>query len=562
MKSEKHLDEQVRQALERLQARFTDQAWDAFEQRLDQDDSATDEPTADTSFDDVIFGKLNQMEVPMAVGDWSEMEKMIEADETAEVLENEAVVDNLVFEKFEKFEVAFQPHHWQMMAHRLEEEFYFRYHLLRCKAAEAALMLLLLLTIVHFTPMLNGNQVHGDFNQPSAFPVQPNVFPVEKSTPTDKGKASPVVAPPIAAKAGNPAKRLHIAPAMKTANAEVTNSTSVDTFTPITSEEKTINKHYSALETLPQPKIAEVNALAPTATLFESMTEQRFIKNNLATPSMSEASNSDKNAALIASLDPQPVQSDFAWEVPQLPEIFFEKAHQLRFSIFTTTDAAYVITPPNKYSVFDTLVAVDADTTLASGYGGGITVSWKKDKWEFQTGGIYSFKRYIPNTPAFLFETLNYYIREEFNGVQLDMLELPLSASYHFKNEGKWRVYGNIGASGHFITSSVYEIATDRTPSFSNFAMLPRPEGLPNDNKSIREEKEFPDGLFDGGNIHDNFYLTANIGFGVERFVSPRWCVFFQPNYQHHFLTDGIGVNGEKLYNFSFYLGTKVSLKN
>jgi hypothetical protein len=91
--------------------------------------------------------------------------------------------------------------------------------------------------------------------------------------------------------------------------------------------------------------------------------------------------------------------------------------------------------------------------------------------------------------------------------------------------------------------------------------MLPRAEGLPEDNKSIREEKNFPDGLFDGGNIHDNFYLTANLGLGMERFVSPRWSVFLQPNYQHHLLTDGIGVNGEKLYNFSFYVGTKVNLK-
>jgi hypothetical protein len=198
---------------------------------------------------------------------------------------------------------------------------------------------------------------------------------------------------------------------------------------------------------------------------------------------------------------------------------------------------------------------------LASGYGGGITVSWKKDKWEFQTGGIYSFKRYIPNTPVFLFETVNYYIREEFNGVQLDILQVPLNVAYHFKNEGKWRFYGNIGTSGHFITSSVYEIKTNRTPSFSNFAMLPTPAGLPDDDKSIREEKEFPDGLIDGGSIHGNFYVTANLGLGIERFVSPRWSVFFQPNYQHHLLTDGIGVNGEKLYNLSFYLGTKVSLK-
>ena len=80
-------------------------------------------------------------------------------------------------------------------------------------------------------------------------------------------------------------------------------------------------------------------------TLFESMTEQRFLKTYLATPSMNEATPG--NSALIASLDAQPVQSKYAWEVPQLPEFIFENERRLRFSIFTTTDAAYVITPPN-----------------------------------------------------------------------------------------------------------------------------------------------------------------------------------------------------------------------
>ncbi len=561
MNTEKHLDEQVRQALEKLQARFNDHAWEAFEQRLDQDAAADgpSQPAADSPFDEVISSKLTQLQVPLANGDWSQMEKMIEAEETAEQLENEAVVDDLVFEKFEKFEVAFQPHHWQMMTHRLEEEFFFRYHLLRCKAAEAALMLLLLLTIVHYSPLLNNSQAqHKSDSSKLTLPQVPSAKSLEIITPTSPQE------PPVEVKATRPIaaavtpKKAFVPPAASKTKQPADEQSIANTIPPVFALNN-LSDNETSIKTLPPIGAGAVASMSSPATLLESMTQQRFLKNSLATPSMTNANLGI--APLIASLDAQPVQSSFAWEVLQLPEFIFEKSHQLRFSIFTSTDATYVITPPNKYSVFDTLVAVDADTTLASGYGGGIMVSWKKNKWEIQTGGIYSFKRYIPNTPAFLFETVNYYIREEFNGVQLDILQVPFNISYHLKNEGKWRVYGNVGASGHFITSSVYEIETDRTPSFSNFAMLPITDGLPDDDKSIREEKKFPDGLFDGGNIHDNLYFTANFGIGMERFVSPRWSVFFQPNYQHHFLTDGIGVNGEKLYNFSFYLGTKVSLK-
>ena len=110
MNTEKHLDERIKQALENLQPSYDGRAWEAFEQRLDQDITTAGEGT---SFDDVVSGKLNKLEVPLAPGDWSMMEKMIEAEETAELLENEAVVDNLMYEKLEHFKVAFQPHHWQ-----------------------------------------------------------------------------------------------------------------------------------------------------------------------------------------------------------------------------------------------------------------------------------------------------------------------------------------------------------------------------------------------------------------------------------------------------------------
>jgi hypothetical protein len=555
MNSNKHLDEQIRKALENLQAKHNGLAWEAFEQRLDEataNDAPNQEPVS--SFDDAISKKLGQVEVPFTAGDWGRLEKRIEAEEAAELLESEAALDNMVSEKLENFKVAFQPHHWQMMAHRLEEEFFFRYHLIRCKAAEAGLMALLLLTIVHFSPIIQ-RDFHG------IPPFAPLSLPPSKQKPL-KETASPNNTPaatsrkaPIATILRQPTGEPLLNQSHKTAKAK---ALAAVTELPIKAEFAPANqKRTAASAALPPLPMGTVSALGIAHSLYEQMTERHLMQNDMVTPGQSRSDGS----TLLASLEAQPVQSNYAWEMPLLPEKFFPKEAKLRFSLFTSTDVAYVLTPPNTYSVFDTLVATGQDTTLASGYGGGITIGWKKGRWEFQTGGIYSFKRYIPNTPVFLFETVNYYIREEFNGVQLDMLELPLHANYHFKNQGKWRVYGSLGASGHVVTSSVYEIKTDKTPSFSKLAMLPVPNHLPDDDKSIREDKDFPDGLFDGGNIHDNFYLTANVGMGVERFVSPRWCLFFQPNYQHYFLTDGIGANGEKLYNFSFYLGTKVSLK-
>lgn len=552
MNTEKHLEEQVRQALEKLQARLDDRAWEAFEQRLERDASS-----GETAFDDAISGKLNRLEVPLAAGEWSRMEKMIEADETAEQIENEAVVDNVIYEKLERFEVPFQPHHWQMMAHRLEDEFFVRYHLIRCKVAELGLMLLLLLTFVRFTPVIE-SKIQG--NDSTNWPVPPSLAPkpAEQSAP-----GRPTIVAEAELKPQNlvtPGKQISSKNSAETRPKVASPVTPIAVGGSVLTADLGLQLQSATLSNLPTLGLSNLKAMGASTSLFETITGSRLQNNTLRTPGIGDDRLNNSN--LLASLGPQPIHSKYAWEVPQLPQQIFEKERQLRFGIFTSTDIAYVLTPPNKFSVFDTLISTGHDTTLASGYGGGITMSWKKGKWEFQTGGIYSFKRYIPNTPVIFFETVNYIIREEFNGVQLDILQVPLNASYHLKNEGKWRIYTQFGASGHFITSSVYEIASSRVPSPRNLIVMPPvTDGLPDDDESITEEKDFPQGLFDGGTLFNNFYLTANLGFGMERFVTSRWSVFFQPNYQHHILTDGIGVNGEKLYNFSFNIGTKVSLK-
>lgn len=577
MNTEKNLDKQIKQALENLQAKYDGRMWEAFEQRLDEECSDTNtngtSPVGtDLSFDEVISGKLNRIEVPLAAGDWSMLEKMIEADETAEQLENEAVVDNFVSERLENFQVAYQPHHWQMMANRLEEEFFVRYHLYRCKAAEAALMLLMLFTIARFSPVLDGATEGSNFK--ANWPTTPTApLPVEQGNPTAKS--------PIAQ-----AQQLHpdkmdasFGPlATVRASRAFSNNTSDDFVATMAFAEaggltnnlisNGANDNY-----LPLLGISSVQSDLLSGNLFEAIAEKRFLRSSLRTPGMD-----NRNTLLFASLDAQATQTRFAWEVPQLPQsVFFDKNWSLRISAFTNTDIAFVLTPPTTFSMYDTLIASGYDTTLASGYGGGIAIHLKKRKWEIQMGATYSFKRYVPNSPAIFVETVNYIIRrdeQEFNGVQLNTLQVPLHVNYHFKDQGKWRLYGSIGASGHLITTSTSQANDgDLAPTTATFAILPPSTAtfskaadafaaqIVEQPRSNSQTQHLPNGFMEGGHIRDNFYLTANIGLGVERYVSPRWSLFLQPNYQHQFFTGSIGVNSERFYNFSFQFGTKVGLK-
>ena len=219
-----------------------------------------------------------------------------------------------------------------------------------------------------------------------------------------------------------------------------------------------------------------------------------------------------------------------------------------RVSLFATADINKVYTP------FDIIFLVPEYTSIAGGYGGGLTASLKLNRFAFETGGMYSFKRYIPEPingdkpfkPSSLFA-------QEFEGVQMDILQVPFNVQYHIKNQGKWRFYATAGASLHMLLSPVYELER-------NWLVPPMPaqpfEG--GCDTCIENVKEFPKGILDGGSFKDNAYGTANIGFGVERYLgNDRWSVFMQPTYQHYFTRAGVGPNEDKIFTVFFLIGNK-----
>ena len=557
MEPSKHFDQHIKRTLENLERGYDPGSWDTFEQRLDQ--------AANEQVDDLVKEKLSGLEKSLPPSNWAALEQMIEADETAEIIENEVHLDNMAYEKLHDLEVPNSDHHWALMAKRLEEEFSLRHQLYRYKIAEISLMALLLLTVVRFMPYLD------------------QLFPGETESPVqiDEQQFKPVVPAP-AYELDNQQQQIPAAPAQQqeqalplttpiasldavrdvsatglTAQTEDTRASNANHLGGTTEPDKSANDQSNSegLEEIAVRSLGELHNTPSTTSLFKKMVERNLKRSTLSTPGTQN--NGDGTPELLASIAPFQVKSAYGWELPVLKDPVLGSSKQLRFSIFTSTNLNLITTPPNQLNVLDTLVPVAPNTTLASGYGGGILLSLKRNKVEFQTGGIYSFKRYIPNTPVFLFETLNYYVKEDFHGIQLDILQIPLNMQYHFKNSGNWRIYGSVGASSHFITSSVYEIKYQRTPTFSAMA----PPSSPDDTRSIRQEKDFPEGLFDGGELRDNFYLTANLGVGVERYVSPKWTVFIQPNYQHYLLSKGVGTNRDKIYALSFYLGTKFSLK-
>ncbi|MEY3051491.1 MAG: hypothetical protein RLY31_1276 [Bacteroidota bacterium] len=522
-------DDHIRRVLSGLDAPPEPNRWDRLSRQLDQADAETAAENL-SELDAHLRRRMQGLEVaPGPESTWSGLETRIAASEQT----TDQETDQLLHERFQRMMASYQPSHWQLMAKRLEEEFSLWYRFRRYRIAEAVLTLLLLLTCFRFAPwnepswqLPHLKQTLEHFAQHILSSERPDLVSVTAQTAAD-------------------------APALDPAPAEAPSDGPPPPEAPPYMQE-TDPGQIERLASLP------LSVRQTWETISRPPAEPVALPKDRPAPSGNLAFPTD-----LPVLPPRfaTTRSDWAQTIPPLPQ-YRRKKRQIRFSLLGSSDISHVFSPSNQLDVFDTLVPTPSATTLASGYGGGILISWKNERWELQTGGRYSFKRYIPNTPVFFFETVNYYIREEFRGVQLDLLQLPVNLQYHVKDDGNWRFYGSFGASGYLVTSSVYEI--DHRKILAVKAPNGPPaaeEALLEDNSSIRTEQDLPDGLVDGGRLRNNFYLTANLGFGVERFVTPRWTLFVQPEYQHFLHAEGIGVNRERFYTLSFNMGTKVSLK-
>lgn len=543
--SKKHIDEQVRQHLVDLEVKYDPSTWSGLERRMDFD--------AQEAVDDLFKSSIGNIEAPVVTGSWEAFEHLIEADEAISTIEKEIPVDSKAYDKLHNLRVPYKEEHWALMAKRLEEEFSIRHILYRYKIAEISLMALLLLTVFRFMPIVDGWMEDSNSAEiPASF--QPSTSPNSEKQQiqvvpdgVNSIKNNEIFATPIAGAESTQSSTvpenglpiLSITNEEKIGQSVLVSELSSNTFRRVFNLKILPNIAFSAIGQEP-----DGNGIIDN---FDSKQQKLLAIDNKRKPNPNE----------LASLPVSKIDSEYAWEFPNVKIGESKKESDLRFSIFTTTDLNYVTTPSSKIEVFDKSYETENNETLASGYGGGVMVSWKRGRWEYQTGGIYSFKRYIPNTPIFIFETINFYIKEDFNGIQLDVFQIPLNAHYHFKNRGRWRMYATIGSSANFVTSTVYEIEHDRQALSLNSP----PETVADDRKSISNELELSSGLADGGHLRDNFYMSANIGLGVERYLSPKWTVFFQPNYQHFIMSKGIGTNMDKIYTTSFHLGTKFNLK-
>ena len=437
---------------------------------------------ANNDFDDQIRDALDGLNAKYEENSWeSLMGRMMVDPDLSGDMEEVKEFDKAVKAKLEQV----QPEHpstasWDAMAERIKQEFSIRRRLLRYKVVEIGLVLLVILTLFNYFP----GEVNGNFKTIKEKIVnKKRALANYKNTFLKKKKVNDLPA------------TIDVQEIVDVSNDESAialvideNDTENNVEEPILTEKADSNPSQLAQSfSLPQKfQMAEIVAEAP---------ERQFTPRNLITE--------------VKSLGNDPLNEisfeEKKFKGKSLVAKIFSPIKELRVSMFTGIDYNYIETP------FDDIFGIEQYGRFATGYQAGVTIGFKNKNIEVVTGGIYSRKDYQSRIPPQYFNNLaGPPIAIRFDKIQLNMLEVPLNFRYALLNKTRWRFYAQTGASLHVALRADYDRSKNSDFLFvaATTSNLTTP-GI--------EQKEFNDGLLEGGNFKENSYITANLGVGVER---------------------------------------------
>ncbi|MFT5168658.1 MAG: hypothetical protein ACI8P3_003903 [Saprospiraceae bacterium] len=478
--------------------------------------------------------------------DWDRMDKMIEEDAHLNPELDDLYLDGIVYDSLHNLEEPYNPAHWDLMKEKLTDPYALRSRLLKYKVAEVALVLLFIFTLVQFLPFKKIR--HQDIASNNT------IQKTEISAPEGINKADKVSTKPSVSEhqsgldsqaSGKASTRqnlpgVYLPPPINEIGEE--NNAAINDFfeTQVADEITAIPERNTDMV---EERIDGEAVIAESSIVKDPTASETFINTDLLQPIFLK--EADKlSVPGIEALSGSTVFSDL------------KRPIEIRIGMVFGPDANYVMTSANEAQ---SLASFDQ---FALGYSGGFSLGFKYNKWEIETGALYSSLNYDSRN---IFEINGSfaeggYVQQGLVGAELDLIRLPLNVKFNFSEKKKWNIYALSGVSLNMAVETFYKFSTQdvgESDASRNFA-FPNPR-VPDD---YREQFNRPsyDGILEGGKFSTNSFLTANIGFGIERYFTPRLSIFLQPSYMHQF-SKGLGPQSDQINSFSILTGAKVTLK-
>jgi len=196
-----------------------------------------------------------------------------------------------------------------------------------------------------------------------------------------------------------------------------------------------------------------------------------------------------------------------------------------------------LILEPEKFGVYGTSL--------------GIQYAHTKGHNEFGIGMVRSVKSHDPNQNE-VFNVNSSLYNRDFVKQAFDLLQVPVHYKRHFGNLEKIHAYAFAGLNMNFIMFTKF--------TFENKLL----DGEMREDEVISKKSSFDDtvlskGLFQGGDINKNIFLTADIGVGIEKRINNK-NFFVETHFKKNVFASQLGPNKENLNSISFNVGSRIKI--
>jgi len=550
-------DKAVKDSLKNMNVAFNADHWQQMESLLNNL-PVGDEGAIDAHFDAVIKDKIGAIESPLAMSTWANIEAGLSVAETADAQFDSAITDKIgtlqggananwsaieqaldleevvdaefdaqVYANLQNLQSPYKVSNWQRLVNKLNADYVVKEKLYRYKLMEATLMILLLLQFYQYLP---SNDLFPQKTIESQEIFEQPVVPTPTIAPSPTEKiTSPKPTQPVAAKV---AKKV-VVPPTDNANEPTTIGINSDEVVAANTTVPAIFRNYSILQ-----KLSSLGFnIEQRSGLSISVSEM-----NQHLTLHTETGNSIINT--VPSLTPNFVESLYITPLGCKNCKYSKIPARLRLGVYAN------IAFNNTYVSGGDILDINAFTERGFGYGSGFSVGFKYSRWEIETGLTYAAKRYDPNivdTPA------PNQIRTHFQTVHLQTIQFPVNLRYTYAilGKGKWHLYAQTGAAINLVLRTEYDLAQVSSISRSKV----------NDVTTSRlNQIAYNKGIFAGDGFKSNSYLSINMGAGAERYISPSWSIFLQPDFNFHFSGSRIGPTQDRINTFAISFGARKSL--
>ena len=447
------------------------------------------------TFDSQLKSALENLEVPLEPAAWSAFEQRFPAPAPMP----DDAVDQAVLRSLEQLEVPYQSAHWEQLARQMVRIEQLRRRIGISKAAEAAILLLLLLL----------GSAYGFFGFEPYHRAAPQEVPAQTTPMAEVGKA----------KVGQQTSGLAITGKNTVENAD-------NFFVPLDAAQRTGNQNIEKAGVVSETTLTPLEmASAVTSIYGENNVENRSIMLPFA-----PLSTRDLLTLSIADL------------LNPLKKVTPKAIMASHFYAVT-----YASLDQNR-------VHIGSETRQAQGYGGGLMVGYRPDKWGMEAGVAFSQKNYTPLKEVKIVAADNAapgHFRSFANVVDADIVSVPVKVTRRMARFGK--------TTAHAVAGMTANVAIEKSYRYKKvFYTEPAPIGTP-----TIQQQELPEngqGLLEGGPFADNAYVTADLGLRVEHPLGKRLVAFVEPSYQFSVSGQGIGPKPAKINTVGIHAGVMASL--